>query len=225
MMDLNNWSLNNFLRDKTKKHNYGGTLLIKKLLKLKSFLIHIYTILISQPITLTITSYFKVSVSLCDLSVIRIWYSVTVLLFLLMCTCYSVMSPLALMVLRVCAQGPHDCGLLTLDSAAVWLEGLLPGEQHRAMGLARMPGTLSSSGFCLKCNSQLALISPHHPPKQSGELRQVCVFVQERNWVLCYRASKNIDFLNVCECVRPVKKNEHKTASPFSLLRSCTRCW
>lgn len=44
------------------------------------------------------------------------------------------------------------------DSAAVWPEGALPREQHGAMGLARQPGTLSS-GFCLKCNSQLALIS------------------------------------------------------------------
>ena len=36
----------------------------------------------------------------------------------------------------VCSRATWHCGLLTLDSAAVWPEGALPGEQHRAMGLA-----------------------------------------------------------------------------------------
>lgn len=92
----------------------------------------------------------------------------------------------------MCSRATWLCGLLTLDSAAVWSEGVLPRERHRATGLAQLPGTLSS-GFSLKCNSQLTLIST----QQSEELRQVCVCLCRRK-IECYRASKCIYFLCVC---------------------------
>ena len=43
-------------------------------------------------------------------------------------------------VQSVCSKAKWHCGLLTLDSAAVWPEGGLPGEQHGATGLAGLPG-------------------------------------------------------------------------------------
>lgn len=132
------------------------------------------------------------------------------------CVCVkSVMSPLALMVLRVfvcvCSRATWR-GLLTLDSAAVWPEGVLPREQHRASGLAQLPGTLSP-GFRLKCNSQPALISLNSL-EHRGRCVCVCV-VEERNWVLCYRASKCIYLcvlhMYTCGCVSMHTRQPHRS--------------
>lgn len=89
----------------------------------------------------------------------------------------------------MCAQGPHDtAGLLT---SGRWSKGALPRERHRATGVAWPP---ESSGFSLKCNSQLALTS-HNKLENCG--RCVCLWRRE---IECYRASKCISF-SVYVCV------------------------
>lgn len=122
------------------------------------------------------------------------------------------------------------CGLLTLDSAAVWPEGVLPGERHRVAGLARLPGTQSST-FCLKCNSHSSLLYLSTVWRAEAG---VCV-CEEGISESC--STEQVSAFTLCECVCVCAHCVHniytcpdvfqctKVVSPFSLLRSCTRCW